>query len=69
MKVVGMIPARLQSSRLPEKALIDIGGLPMVVHTCKRAQLAERLDEVYLVTDNEAIMRVRDQCHHDRDPP
>jgi 3-deoxy-manno-octulosonate cytidylyltransferase (CMP-KDO synthetase) len=58
MKVVGMIPARLQSSRLPEKALIDIGGLPMVVHTCKRAQLAERLDEVYLVTDNEAIMRV-----------
>jgi 3-deoxy-manno-octulosonate cytidylyltransferase (CMP-KDO synthetase) len=58
MKVVGMIPARLQSSRLPEKALIDIGGLPMVVHTCKRAQLAKRLDEVYLVTDNEIIKRL-----------
>ena len=55
MKVVGMIPARLQSSRLPEKALIDIMGLPMVIHTCKRAQLAKRLDEVYLVTDNERI--------------
>jgi len=55
MKVVGMVPARLQSSRLPEKALIDIAGLPMVIHTCKRAQLAKSLDEVYLVTDSEVI--------------
>jgi 3-deoxy-manno-octulosonate cytidylyltransferase (CMP-KDO synthetase) len=55
MKVAGMIPARLQSSRLTEKALIDIAGLPMVIHTCKRAQLAKSLDEVYLVTDSEVI--------------
>lgn len=55
MKIVGMIPARLQSSRLPEKALIDIGGMPMVIHTCRRAQLAGSLDEVYLVTDSEVI--------------
>ena len=55
MKVVGMIPARLQSSRLPEKALIDIAGLPMVIHTCKRTQLAKSLNEVYLVTDSEVI--------------
>ena len=55
MKVVGMIPARLQSSRLPEKALIDIAGLPMVIHTCKRAQMSKILDEVYLVTDSEVI--------------
>ena len=55
MKVVGMIPARLESSRLPEKALVDIRGLPMVVHTCKRAQLAKKLDEVYLVTDSDRI--------------
>ena len=54
-KVVGMIPARLQSSRLPEKALIDIEGLPMVIHTCKRAELAKRLDAVYLVTDSDRI--------------
>ena len=55
MRVVGMIPARLQSSRLPEKALIDIAGLPMVIHTCKRAQMAKRLNDVYLVTDSELI--------------
>jgi 3-deoxy-manno-octulosonate cytidylyltransferase (CMP-KDO synthetase) len=55
MKVVGMIPARLESSRLPKKALVDILGLPMVVHTCKRVQLATKLDNVYLVTDNDLI--------------
>ncbi len=55
MKVVGMVPARLQSSRLPQKALIDIEGLPMVIHTCKRAQLAKKLDEVFLATDSEQI--------------
>src|SRR3972149_701167 len=55
MKVVGMVPARLQSSRLPQKALIDIEGLPMVIHTCKRVQLAKKLDEVFLATDSEQI--------------
>lgn len=50
-----MIPARLESSRLPKKALIDIIGLPMVIHTCKRCQLANKLDDIYLVTDNELI--------------
>jgi 3-deoxy-manno-octulosonate cytidylyltransferase (CMP-KDO synthetase) len=58
MKVVGMIPARLESSRLPEKALIDIGGLPMVVHTFKRATFAANLDEVYVATDSDRIRQV-----------
>jgi 3-deoxy-manno-octulosonate cytidylyltransferase (CMP-KDO synthetase) len=55
MKVVGMIPVRLESSRLPEKALCDILGLPMIIHTLKRTQLAQSLDEVYVVTDNYVI--------------
>jgi len=63
MKIVGMVPARLQSSRLPEKALIDILGLPMVIHTCKRAQLAKRLDEVYLVTDSEQIKQAGEKYY------
>ena len=58
LKTVGMIPARLESSRLPGKALIDIEGIPMVIHTCKRAQLANSLNEVFLVTDNENIRKV-----------
>lgn len=55
MKVVGMIPARLESSRVPRKALADIDGLPMVVHTCKRVQMANNLNQVYLVTDSQEI--------------
>ena len=58
IRVVGMLPARLRSSRLPEKALVDIEGLPMFVHTCKRVQLAESLDDVYLATDSEKIKEI-----------
>ncbi len=58
MKIIGMVPARLESSRLPEKALVDIMELPMVVHTCKRAAMAKQLDEVFLATDNEKIKEV-----------
>jgi len=58
IRVIGMLPARLHSSRLPEKALVDIEGLPMFVHTCKRAQLAESLDDVYLATDSEKIKEI-----------
>ena len=57
MEVVGMIPARLESSRLPEKALVDICGLPMVVHTYKRAGYAKKLDDLYVVTDSEKIRK------------
>lgn len=53
-----MVPARLESSRLPQKAITLICGLPMVVHTCKRAQLARKLDEVYLVTDSDIIAEI-----------
>ncbi|MCX6692462.1 MAG: 3-deoxy-manno-octulosonate cytidylyltransferase [Methanoregula sp.] len=61
MKVVGMIPARLESSRLPEKALIDICGLPMVVHTYKRSRYAKKLDDLYVVTDSDKIRQTVEQ--------
>jgi len=57
VKIVGMVPARIESSRLPRKALIEIEGIPMVIHTCKRSKLAKSLEEVYLVTDSEEIRR------------
>ncbi len=55
MKIVGMIPVRMESSRLPNKAIKDICGLPMIIHTLKRTQMAKSLDEVYVATDNEEI--------------
>jgi len=57
-KVVAIIPSRLESSRLPGKALLDICGLPMIVHVYKRCLLSDKLDEVYVATDNKKIKDV-----------
>ena len=40
MKVIGLIPSRINSKRLFNKALLEIEGLPLVVHTFKRALLS-----------------------------
>lgn len=55
MKIVGMIPVRMESTRLPNKAIKDICGLPMIIHTLKRTMLAQELDEVYVVTDSQEL--------------
>jgi 3-deoxy-manno-octulosonate cytidylyltransferase (CMP-KDO synthetase) len=55
---VAIIPARLDSSRLPRKALADILGLPMIVHVFKRCLLANNLNDVYVATDSFEIKEV-----------
>jgi len=57
-KIVAIIPSRLESSRLPGKALLDICGLPMIIHVYKRCMLSSILDEVYVATDNVKIKDV-----------
>ena len=53
MKVIGVIPARLNSSRVPKKALLDICGIPMVCHVLLRAKMCQELESIYVATDNE----------------
>jgi len=60
-KVIAIVPARLESSRLPHKALKDICGLPMIVHVFKRCLLSKKLDEVYVATDSFEIKEVVEQ--------
>ena len=48
-----IIPARLASTRFPQKVLADIGGLPMVVRTAKRVA---HLDKVVVASDDELII-------------
>ena len=55
LKTAAIIPARIESSRLPRKALLDICGLPMIVHVYRRCLLASLLDEVYVATDSVEI--------------
>jgi len=57
-RAVGIIPARLDSSRLPRKALADICGLPMIIHVYQRCLLSKELDSVYIATDSEEIRDV-----------
>ena len=51
-KIIGLIPSRLGSKRLPGKALADISGMPVVIHVAKRALLSKCLDEVIVCTDS-----------------
>jgi 3-deoxy-manno-octulosonate cytidylyltransferase (CMP-KDO synthetase) len=57
-KVVGIIPARYGSTRLPGKALRLILGKPMVQRVCERAALARGLSSVCVATDDERIVQV-----------
>ena len=52
MKTVVIIPARLGSSRLPRKVILDICSKPMVQHVYEAAKSAKNIDEVYIATDS-----------------
>lgn len=52
---VAIIPARLQSTRLPEKALQDLGGKPLVVRVWERVRRATSLEGIWVATDSERI--------------
>jgi 3-deoxy-manno-octulosonate cytidylyltransferase (CMP-KDO synthetase) len=49
-----LIPARMASTRLPGKPLVDIAGEPMIVHVLRRAEAAA-LGPAVVATDSEAI--------------
>jgi 3-deoxy-manno-octulosonate cytidylyltransferase (CMP-KDO synthetase) len=57
-----LIPARLASTRLPDKPLADIAGLPMVVRVAKQAALS-MADQVVVATDSERIAQTCEQHH------
>ena len=50
IRSIGLIPVRLNSSRLFRKALLEIDNLPMFVHTYRRSLLAKKLDEIFICT-------------------
>jgi 3-deoxy-manno-octulosonate cytidylyltransferase (CMP-KDO synthetase) len=58
MKIIGVIPARMGSSRFPGKPLARILGIPMVEHVYKRSVMSARLDELYVATPDSEIREV-----------
>ena len=55
MSVIGVIPARLQSSRLPRKLLLKVTGKPLLQYAWEAACKAKSLDQVLIATDSEEI--------------
>tara|TARA_Y100000741_G_scaffold292619_1_gene232874 strand:+ start:169 stop:906 length:738 start_codon:yes stop_codon:yes gene_type:complete len=55
MKIIGIIPARMASTRFPGKPLAKINGIPMIGHVYKRSKKAKILDEVYVATCDKEI--------------
>jgi len=50
-----IIPARIGSSRFPNKVLADIAGLPMVIRTAKAV---ESIDKVAIATDSQEVIDI-----------
>ncbi len=57
-KVIGLIPTRLSSTRLPKKPLIKINNIPLIIHTYRRAKLANNLDDLVICCDDKKILDI-----------
>lgn len=55
MKAVGIIPARLESQRLPRKSVADINGVTLIERVYSQALKSKALAEVYLTSDSDEI--------------
>lgn len=60
MNIIGIIPARMGSSRFPGKPLVEILGMPMLGHVYFRSKMSEALNEVYIATCDKEIMDYAD---------
>jgi len=55
---VGIIPARLEATRLPEKPLLDLCGAPLIVRVLERVRTCAALRSVHVATDSDRIAAV-----------
>ena len=55
MQVLGVIPARIGSTRLTKKPLINIAGRPLIQWVVEAALSSKRLDKLIVATDSEEI--------------
>ena len=59
MKTIAVIPARGGSKRLPNKNILMLGDLPLIVHSILYAKANNHLiDAIYVTTDNAAIKKI-----------
>lgn len=56
MRILGVIPARHASTRLPGKPLVDIGGMSMVQRVVAHARRCKALQHIVVATDDQRIV-------------
>ena len=61
-KILGLIPIRINSKRLPAKALLPINNYPLIMHVYKRAKLSKMLDDVIVCCDDKKIFNTVVDC-------
>jgi len=57
-KFLALIPARLNSRRLPAKALLPLSNIPLIIHVYRRAMLSKKLNDVIICCDDKKIYDV-----------
>jgi len=57
MKTIAILPARIGSTRLPEKPLADINGKPLIQWVYENVKRCDLLDKVIVATDSEKIIQ------------
>ncbi|NVJ91177.1 MAG: acylneuraminate cytidylyltransferase family protein [Methylocystaceae bacterium] len=58
MKVLGVIPARGGSTRLPRKNVLPLNGIPLIAYMIKAASACKRLDHVIVSTEDDEIKQI-----------
>lgn len=53
--IVGIIPGRMDSSRLPGKLLVDVNGIPLIGYTIARAKRISGLSRLIIATTDRAV--------------
>lgn len=57
-KIIGIIPARMASTRFPMKMLADVNGTPLIQLTYQNALRCKKLDDLLVATDDQRIYEV-----------
>ena len=63
-RIIAAIPARLESSRLPNKVLADIGGIPMLKRVLDQCKKVDMLNCIVVCTDNVKIQKLVKEWGH-----
>ena len=63
MKILGIIPSRLKSSRIKEKPTYNVCGMPLIEHVFRRAKKCKQLDKLVVATDSTKIKKIIDSIN------